>query len=415
MRPSHLAGVLLIYLGAALAWVILGATVYQRSEDSERKLHSQVEGLWGTALQQRAPAFAVEETTRSKDAKSNEQTKTVSHPVVPESGDLKVKLSYEPRRKGLLWYRTYTVDFDATYTVKHDYVAEPVLVTSYQFPTADASYDEFSFTVNGHQASQSGLVPGGLKKSVELPPGRTAQVHIRYRTRGLDTWSYAFGEGVTQVKNFALVADTDFKQIDFPAKSISPTQKQPTDQGWKLTWEFKNTLSGYRLGVEMPEKLQAGPTAARIAFFAPVGLLFFVAVIVIIGMMRGQNLHPMHYFFVAGGFFSFHLLMAYLADHLDFSLTFAICAGMSVILVISYLIRAIGAGFSLQVALPAQVLFLVIFSYTFFFKGYTGLSITVASILTLAVLMHVTAKVDWGGRFAAAKAPPPPAPPPPPG
>ena len=70
------------------------------------------------------------------------------------------------------------------------------------------------------------------------------------------------------------------------------------------------------------------------------------------------------------------------------------------------------AGIILRVALPAQVLFLVIFSYTFFFKGYTGLAIRVASILTPAVLMQVTAKVDWGNRFAPAKAPPPPAPPP---
>ena len=413
MRPGHLAGIILIYVGAALAWVILGASVYQRSNDAETKLRSQVEGLWGTPLEQRAPAFAVEETTKTRDDKGNQQSKTVSHPLVPQSSDIKVSLSYEPRRKGLLWYRTYTVDFDATYTVQHDYTAQPVLVTSFYYPTNEASYDDFVFSVNGQEASLAGAVQGGISKSVELPPGKAATVKVRYRTRGLDNWSYSFGQGVTQVKNFKLVADTDFAQIDFPAKSSSPTSKQQTEKGWQLTWALESSLTGYRLGVDMPEKLQAGPTAARIAFFAPVGLLFFIAVIVIIGMMRGQNLHPMHYFFVAGGFFSFHQLMAYIADHLDFSLTFLICAAMSVVLVISYLIRAIGAGFSLRVALPAQVLFLVIFSYTFFFKGYTGLAITVASILTLAVLMQVTAKVDWGGRFTSARPAPPPAPPPP--
>ena len=41
----------------------------------------------------------------------------------------------------------------------------------------------------------------------------------------------------------------------------------------------------------------------------------------------------------------------------------------------------------------------MLFSYAFFFEGYTGLTITLASILTLAILMHVTAKVDWESRF----------------
>jgi inner membrane protein involved in colicin E2 resistance len=149
----------------------------------------------------------------------------------------------------------------------------------------------------------------------------------------------------------------------------------------------------------MPEPPNPGEMVSRISFFAPVGLLFFLTVVVIMGLMRGRNLHPMHYFFVAGGFFAFHLLMAYLADHLDLRLTFLTCAAVSVLLVLSYLVRAVGANFALRVAAPAQLIFLVLFSYAFFFKGYTGLSITLASILTLALLMHVTAKVDWESRF----------------
>ncbi|MEA3401342.1 MAG: hypothetical protein U9R79_08910 [Armatimonadota bacterium] len=39
------------------------------------------------------------------------------------------------------------------------------------------------------------------------------------------------------------------------------------------------------------------------------------------------------------------------------------------------------------------------FSYAFYFRGYTGLTITIASIVTLAVLMHVTARVDRSTKF----------------
>jgi len=41
------------------------------------------------------------------------------------------------------------------------------------------------------------------------------------------------------------------------------------------------------------------------------------------------------------------------------------------------------------------MVFLVLFSYAFFFEGYTGLVITVSAILTLAIMMQLTAKVDW--------------------
>jgi len=39
--------------------------------------------------------------------------------------------------------------------------------------------------------------------------------------------------------------------------------------------------------------------------------------------------------------------------------------------------------------------FLVLFSYSFFFSGFTGLAITVGAVLTLAYFMGKTAKVDW--------------------
>jgi hypothetical protein len=43
----------------------------------------------------------------------------------------------------------------------------------------------------------------------------------------------------------------------------------------------------------------------------------------------------------------------------------------------------------------------VLFSYAFFFDGYTGLSITIGAILTLFVVMQMTARVQWAQKFAA--------------
>ena len=43
----------------------------------------------------------------------------------------------------------------------------------------------------------------------------------------------------------------------------------------------------------------------------------------------------------------------------------------------------------------AQLVFLVLFSYAFFFEGYTGLAVTIGAVITLFVLMQKTARVDW--------------------
>ena len=50
----------------------------------------------------------------------------------------------------------------------------------------------------------------------------------------------------------------------------------------------------------------------------------------------------------------------------------------------------------------AQFIYLVMFSYAFFFKGFTGLAITVGSILTLFVVMQITGRLRWSEKFATA-------------
>ena len=79
----------------------------------------------------------------------------------------------------------------------------------------------------------------------------------------------------------------------------------------------------------------------------------------------------------------------------------AISSVVSVILVVSYLRLAVGMRFAALEAGTAQLIYLVLFSYAFFWQGYTGLSITVIAIITLFVVMQATGKIRWSERFAA--------------
>jgi inner membrane protein involved in colicin E2 resistance len=127
----------------------------------------------------------------------------------------------------------------------------------------------------------------------------------------------------------------------------------------------------------------------------------------IITTMRGIDLHPMNYFFLAAAFFSFHLLMAYLVDHVSIHLAFVLASAVSVFLVVSYLRLVVGLRFATREAAIAQFVYLVMFSYAFFLQGFTGLAITIGSIVTLFVVMQVTGRIRWTEKFALRASDPP--------
>src|SRR5262249_28756820 len=160
----------------------------------------------------------------------------------------------------------------------------------------------------------------------------------------------------------------------------------------------------------VPAKLQPGALASQISFFAPVSLFFFFFVMLVLTTTRDIEIHPMNYFFLAAAFFAFHLLLAYLVDHLDIYVSFAIASAVSVLLVVSYLRIVVGARFALREAALTQFIYLVLFSFAFFFKGFTGLAITIGSILTLFVAMQMTGKIRWAEKFGTTSPPPLPSP-----
>jgi hypothetical protein len=269
------------------------------------------------------------------------------------------------------------------------------------FASEQGQFDNFVFRINGQDAARAEDLTKGAVARVDVPAGGDAAIELAYDSRGLDTWTYALAPaGLAQVRDFALTMRTDFDRIDFPAGAMSPTERRRFDGGWDLTWRFDSLLTGQQIAMDLPNRLNPGPLAARITFFAPVSLLFFLTVMVILGVLRDENLHPMNYAFLSAAFFAFHLLLAYLVDHLSIHTAFAIASATSVLLVVSYLRIVTGARFAVARAAIAQVVFLVLFSYSFFFAGYTGLTITIGAVITLFVLMQVTARVDWGAVFA---------------
>lgn len=414
MTFRRLAAIALIFLGTSVAWTVLGSSLIARTGQFDGRLGREVQLLWGAPHRQVAPDAWIlrpgvdTEIVETKDQDGRVLRRQVSKPVfrsVPaalESTRASVDIDLEHRQKGLLWYATYTVTFKATYRFRNPDQEGRELHVRFPLPAQNALFDDFVFSVDGRSIHPASDVSKEITAEANAAPDAPVTLEVQYRSRGLDTWTYAFaGTGVAQVRDFSLGLRTNFRDIDFPAGTVSPGERNSTPNGMALTWTFANLISGQAIGMELPERLNPGPFAARVTFFAPVSLLFFLAVMVMVGTTSGRPLHPMHYWFIAAAFFAFHLLLAYLVDHVSVNVAFATAAAVSLALVVSYLRIVTGMRRALLGAGSAQAVFLVLFSYAFFFEGFTGLAITVGAIVTLFVLMQMTARVSWEDVFDA--------------
>ena len=404
---KRIIAIAFIFVCTSVAWAILGGTIFSRTYSLDEIAANRVASTWGAPQNQAPPVASFKQTVARKEESTENGkkiVKTINDEVTTtlplESSLVDVDLDLEHRQKGLLWYSTYKVKYAGAYGFRNTSDKEQVVTFVLNFPTQKAIYDDLVFTVDGSPVEVSNQQNAAIGW-VKIPAGQVARLDVGYRSQGLNEWRYSFGSNdVAQVRDFSLRMKTNFKDIDFPDNTLSPSEKHETDKGWDLTWSYKNLVSGYQIAMVMPEKLQPGPLAGRISFFAPVSLFFFFFLMLIITTLRGIDLHPMNYFFLAAAFFSFHLLLAYLVDHVSIHVAFGISAVVSVFLVVSYLRLVVGIHFASREAALAQLVYLVMFSYAFFLKGFTGLAITIGSVVTLFVAMQVTGRIRWTDKFS---------------
>lgn len=403
-----IAAITVVFVVATLGWMILGGTIDARTSTQDRELRAKVGQLWGSPLDQGAPVATldmpriVETQEQDKDGRMVLKRSTVidHFPVAIGKSDIKVDLHLDQRKKGLRWYATYRAEFTARYELELPPEHTGDLVVSFGFPSQNGQYDDFRFELDGKSVS---VARGGTGVSATLaspPPGGRHVLALHYISQGLETFTYRFADGIAEARDFQLIATTDFADYDFPGNTMSPTEKSPLPGGgWQLVWKYKSLVTGNGIGVAMPQKLDPGPMAARISFFAPVSLGFFFFLTFVIAILRGLRIHPMNYFFLAAAFFAFHLLLGYLVDHISIHQAFAVCSAVSIFLCVSYLRIVVGNRFAFLEFALAQLVYLVGFSYAFFFAGFTGLTVTIGAIVTLFLVMQFTARIDWAEKF----------------
>jgi inner membrane protein involved in colicin E2 resistance len=409
---KRIAAITGIFVCASVAWVVLGSTIFYRTENSGSTLSGRVTSTWGAPQEQKPPSISYH-WQETKTVTAEEKGKMISRveqvsmsaPAAIESSRIVADLHLDYRQKGLLWFSTYGVKFEGSYTFRNPSAKVENFVFTLPFPAQQALYDNVDISLDG-QALPLSFSGTNATAQIAISPGAAHVLRAAYRSQGLENWRYNISSktadgtsAVSQARDFDLTVRTDFSGFDFPENAMSPTEERRTANGWELEWKYQNLVSGFDIALKMPQKLQPGPLAGRISFFAPVSLFFFFFLIFILSTLRAIDLHPMNYFFLACAFFSFHLLMAYLVDHVSIHVAFAASSLTSIALVGSYLRLVVNPRFALVDAGVAQLIYLVLFSYAFFFEGFTGLAVTIGAIVTLFVVMQMTGRIRWDNKL----------------
>src|SRR5438874_3377892 len=198
---KRVAAITFIFLCTAVAWAILGATIFQRTYDSGSSSDNRVTSTWGAPQNQTPPSAFFEQMVPKKEVTTENgkriervtQEKVIND-LPLESSHINVGLNLEHRQKGLLWYSTYKVAFDGAYTFRNISEKDQIVTFTLDFPTVQAIYDDLVFTVDDVPVTMMNA-KNSASGTVRVAAGKTANLKVGYQSQGLNDWHYSFGSG----------------------------------------------------------------------------------------------------------------------------------------------------------------------------------------------------------------------------
>src|ERR1700746_3992451 len=118
---KRILAIIAVFSCSCVAWMILGTSIYLRTENAGSELSSRVASTWGTAQEQHPPvANYVTKVTKENGKKiTKTETHEVTNAVPLDSSQIVADLHIDYRQKGLLWFSTYRVGFAGNYSFQN--------------------------------------------------------------------------------------------------------------------------------------------------------------------------------------------------------------------------------------------------------------------------------------------------------
>ena len=384
LRGKHLLASTAIVVFAT--WVI-AAQVEQRNDFAGSHVAQDVESRWGAPVAQPAPSLRyVQSGTIFTELKKL--------PFDRQQVQIDARMNY--RKRGLRYFSGFTFAFAAAYRVKN---SEPNDIdVAFIFPIelnkSQVLLSELKFQVDGKDAELD-LGKGGnrLMWTGRIAKGESAEFHIRYQARGLESFVYKLDPSLP-ARNVQLhVGVAGGENFDYPAGVLSASNVTQTGDGVVLDWAFPSLESGVNLGVILPSEKTFDSIIATMARRAWVPFLAFAALLLLLSARHERPLLFYESWLLAAAFGFTFVLLAYLAAFLNFYLAYAIALVGLGTAVVLYLQRLM-PGERRETLWCIWVATMLIPTAAVTLEGYTGLIYTLEILAALLGVMALSIRAD---------------------
>jgi len=387
-----------------------------------RSVLNQTDQEWGQEQTIAAPLLIVPYTTEKRITDSNGKDRIiVGHDkliMLPDQLKLSSDLEHGFRERSIYRSLVYTADIKGSATFKLD----PPPIKNLHKINYDQAYIAVALTDNsGIGPSPTVSIDG---KALELMPGtglRTDFLSSGFSAKldpdqDLSKISVQFDTTLRGSRNISAIPlgmNTSIEiSADWPHPSFRqflPGEREITAEGFSARWEVSHLSRNYPQVFNDSTNLNLGEIIAEAQLFEPVshygtsiraakyGIMFVALtylMLLVFEFTRGIRLHLVQYLLVGISLSVFYLLLLTLSEHVNFSLSYSLAAGMTVLSIASYITAATSDKTN---GLAIGTLLSALYGFLYSILQMEDYALTMGSgllLLVLLVMMYMTRNLN---------------------
>ncbi|MEH6630941.1 MAG: cell envelope integrity protein CreD [Halopseudomonas aestusnigri] len=377
---------------------------------------------WGQEQTIAAPLLVIPYTTEARVTDSNGKDKiVVGHDkliILPDQLKLKSNLEHGFRERSIYKSLVYTADVKGSASFHLD----PPPIKNLQKINYDQAYIAIALTDNSGIGSSPTVILAG--NELELTPGTglsndflsrgfSAQIDPK---QDLSTFSVEFATTLRGSRNISAIPLGMNTQIEITAdwphpsfRQFLPSTRDITSDNFSATWEVSHLSRNYPQVFNNSDNLNLGEIIAEAQLFEPVshygtsiraakyGIMFVALtylMLLVFEFTRGIRLHLVQYLLVGVSLSVFYLLLLTLSEHISFSLSYTLAAGVTVLSIASYITAATRDKTN---GLAIGVLLSTLYGFLYSILQMEDYALTMGSgllLLVLLVMMYMTRNLN---------------------
>ncbi|MCB1176336.1 MAG: hypothetical protein KDK36_02045 [Leptospiraceae bacterium] len=388
----------------SIAAIAIGARIDSRHKTSYSKIRESISTIWGGHIYQSPPGLTFntqgEREYENKNTGEIQTQKTIiSKGLSFEAQKLDIKILKNIRKKGLLVFPGYILEFKSEFTFKNNTGKPSMIYFNLELPSYAGNITDVNVELEGKPYTGDSNLADGIDWSGVLAKDESRTISISYKAQGTESFNYSIGSQKTEIKDFNVSIETDFEDFVVPSNALVPTNQVSDSSGAKFKWESKNLITGQNIALDFEVEGNYGEVASKLFLYSPLSMFLFVSSLLLITTAKAKHLHPMHYLFIIISFFIFYLLGSYLITYVNVFTGIIISLAVSSGIMLYYVYLLKKGNDLLTSILAAAFIFQWVFSIAFFFPEHTGLLITISTILAFIILLKYTAETEWENKF----------------